>query len=148
MKRFKYKLNTILKLREFEKKKVEIELGQINKKVKDTEDLIEDIYIQIKTTQEDVNRSDSNRHLDNSLIKYFPQFLKAKNKEIEIQKEKLQSFYKERNSIIEHLNEVSGKYKILEKDKEKKKQVFLKEQMKKEELSREDLQIILRGRVS
>ena len=145
MKRFKYKLDTVLKLRDFEKKKIELELGHLNKKIKSTEDLIEEIYSQLKLTQEEVNRGGKDRRLDSSLIKYFPQFLKAKNQELKNEKEKLSSLLKERDVIIESLNVASGKVKILEKDKEKKRLNFLKDEMKKDESSREDLWNILRG---
>lgn len=145
MKRFKYKLDTVLKLRDFEKKKIELELGRLNKNIKNIEDLIKEIHTQLKLTQQEVNRSGKGKRLDISLIKYFPQFLKAKSQELENEEEKLSSLLKERDIIIENLNVATGKVKVLEKDKEKKRLNFLKDQMKKDESSREDLRNIFKG---
>jgi len=146
VKPFKYKLQSVLKLREFEKKKIENQLSSVNFEIQKTKKKIEDILLSISDLQNKINKVGENGFLDLSLIKYFPEFLIASEKEVENLKNYLNDQEKLREETLKSLDECMAKVKILEKDKEIKIDKYKFDQRKKENLELEDMQIILRGR--
>ncbi|MAW07226.1 MAG: hypothetical protein CME61_02970 [Halobacteriovoraceae bacterium] len=146
MDKFKYKLDPVLKLRNFEKKKVEIHLGQINKKILDTENNINEVVQQINEAYSVLNNS-KDQKIENSYVLSLPHLLKVKTKELENLQEELNTNHRLRNEVIQKLNEVTGRFKIIEKDKQKKEISFKKESQKKIEQEIQDLFLISKGGV-
>ena len=147
MDKFKYKLDPVLKLRNFEKKKVEIHLGQINKKILDIGNNIKEVTQQINEAYSVLNKSKDQR-IENSYVLSLPHLLKVKTKELEKFQEELSTNQRLRNEVIQKLNEVTGRFKIIEKDKQKKEVSFKKEKQKKIEQEIQDLFLISKGGIT
>ena len=78
----------------------------------------------------------------------LPHLLKVKTKELENLQEELNTNHRLRNEVIQKLNEVTGRFKIIEKDKQKKEISFKKESQKKKiEQEIQDLFLISKGGV-
>ena len=101
MDKFKYKLDPVLKLRNFEKKKVEIHLGQINKKILDTENNINKVVQQINEAYSVLNNS-KDQKIENSYVLSLPHLLKVKTKELENLQEELNTNHRLRNEVIKN----------------------------------------------
>ena len=144
MKKFKYKLEPVLKLRNFEKKKVEIQLGQINKKILELENNIKQIKSQLDDAYYLLNNSE-NKKIENSYILYLPHLLKVKTKEKENLQAELNSNLSHRSEVIQKLNDATGRHKIFEKDKQRKEMSYKKDKQKKVEQEIQDLLLISKG---
>tara|TARA_B100000925_G_scaffold289647_1_gene272988 strand:+ start:17425 stop:17874 length:450 start_codon:yes stop_codon:yes gene_type:complete len=148
MKPFKYKLSSVLKLREFEKQKIENQLSVLNKEILEINQQILNLQQSILNLQSNLNQAGENGNLDLGMIKYFPEFLSASEKEIANLTEELEVKQSEREKTLKLLDESMAKVKILENDKIRKQKSYKFKRQKKENLDIEDMQIILRGRGS
>jgi flagellar biosynthesis chaperone FliJ len=146
MKPFKYKLSSVLKLREFEKQKIENQLSVLNNDIMNIKYKINTNEESISELQSNINLAGERRGLDVGLIQYFPEFLNATEKEIKNLSEELKDKERKRQEVLKHLDEALSRVKILENDKKKKQLSYKFQQQKKENLELEDMQIILRGR--
>ena len=145
MKPFKYKLSSVLKLREFEKQKIENQLHKINREISEINKKILDIQGSISDLQASFNRAGELGELDIGMINYFPEFLNASESEIKNLFEELNIKKLDREKTLKLLDESMAKVKILENDKSKKHKTYKSKKQKKENLEIEDMQIILRG---
>ena len=146
MKPFKYKLNSVLKLRVFEKQKIENQLSILNNEIISIKENMTSIQKSLSELQTNINRAGERGQLDLSLIKYFPEYLNASEREIKNLKNELSEKESQRRETLKKLDEAMAKVKVLENDKENKHSDFKVLQRKKENLELEDMQIILRGR--
>lgn len=145
MKQFRYKLNAVLKLREFEKKKVENQLGLINQEIAKIISEIETHHEGIQRAHEQINQFEHTKKISMGMIKSFPEYLSATTKEVERLSLILSEKKNIREDILKALGEISGKVKILEEDEKKKRKDHYKKEQKKVESNIEEMRIILRG---
>ena len=131
MKIFKFKLDGLLKVREFKEKKIKIELGEILKEFNELEDKIklanksiDETYDAQETAMKDVSSG--------RMIQFFPFFIQGKKEDIKNKETLLLALNKKRNDKIIELATARGQVKIMENFKEREKNEWAKEKNKKE----------------
>ena len=130
MKKFKFKLDGLLKVREFKEKKLKAELGEILKDIAKEEDNIRklksDIDDSYKAQEEFLAEPAAGQ-----MIQFFPQFIEAKNQDIKVRENLLYSLGKKYDLKLHEMAIAKGEVKVIEKLKEKKKAEHTKEKDKK-----------------
>ena len=145
MKRFKFKLDALLKLREFNEKQRKLELGQILQEITQVKEKILKIEEDIKETylaQDDFMSSPAAGHM----LQFFPFFIKGKKEEIKNCEALLYSLHKKYETKSKELAIARGEVKVLENLKEKHHGKFKKELIKEENQRLEEYVMIKRHR--
>ena len=132
MQRFKFKLDGLLKVREFKEKRIKIELGEILKEINVVEEKIANIHIAIDETYEAQDRFVADAAAGR-MIQFFPMFIQGKKEDLKNQESLLWALKKKYASKIEELATARGEVKIMENFKEKKKTEHHRMAMKKEQ---------------
>ena len=134
MKPFKFKLAAILRMREFKKQQIEIELGKIVQQINGVQEQIDDLERQ----KEEAYRIYEQRVHGQELATYYQyagDFLKAaaaKREELLQQQKDLQAKYQDK---LKEMTHAMGEVKIMEKVKSKAWEAYRKQYYK--ELNRE-----------
>lgn len=135
MKKFKFSMEKILNLREFEQKQAEIELGKANAKVSQIQNLLNEIAKnKILATQE--NDSQNSDFLAKSKSQIYLNFLEQKKEEYLKQLVEAQMIAEQKREIVK---QAMQKVKVLQKLQESKRLQWKKEMEKEEELNNEDI---------
>lgn len=131
MKKFNFKLDGLLKVREFNEKKIKIELGEILKEINELEDKvlfanksIDETYEAQEVAMRDVSSG--------RMMQFFPYFIQGKKEDIKNKETLLWALRKKRGEKIAELATARGQVKIMENFKERKKGEWKKEKNKKE----------------
>ncbi len=143
MQKFKFKLDALLKVREFKEKKVKIELGELLKEISTVEEKIELANLAIDETyeaQETFMRDPS----AGQMLQFFPNFIKGKKEDIKNKENLLWALKKKYDAKIIELAVARGQVKVMENFKDKKKGEWTKERNKKEQEGIDELLMIRR----
>lgn len=138
MQNFKFKLDGLLKVREFKEKKIKIELGEILKEIAAVEEHIAEANRAIDQTyadQEAVMKDPT----AGQMLQFFPYFIQGKKEDIKNKESLLWALRKKYDKKIEELASARGEVKIMENFKEKKKNEWTKERNKKEQEAIEEI---------
>ncbi len=130
MQKFNFKLNGLLKVREFKEKKIKIELGEILKEISGVEDNIKKLHQDIDETykaQEDAMKLPA----AGRMIQFFPYFIQGKKEDIKVKEHMLYALKKKYERKVQELAEARGEVKVLENFKDKKKTEWRKQYDKK-----------------
>ncbi len=144
MKKFKFKLDGLLKVREFNEKKIKIELGEILKEIGATEEQIAKMNRDIDETykaQEELVATSA----DGRLLQFFPFYIQGRKEDIKNKENLLWSLRKKYDNKVQELAQARGQVKVLENFKDKKKVEWTKEKDKKELETIEELLMIRRS---
>ena len=140
MAKFKFKLDSVLKLREFKEKKVMNEIAEIVKQIEAVKTEISDIHKAIDKgyqSQELLKDTEAKgQHLS-----FYPFFFKGKKEHLNNAESQLAALNKKYHRKIEEYAEAKGEVKVIEKLKEKAHMEFKKEQEKRIEQNREEFVI-------
>lgn len=146
MKKYKFKMDAILKLKEFNEEKAKIELGKVNKKIMEIDSKIEQHLIDIETaytSQDEVLKSGA----DGRFLQFYPFYTQAKQQTIIKLKQDRVELMKEVQIRLKELvvcrNEVKVFEKLKEKDFSQWKKAINKEQDQKIE---ENVQLWLQNK--
>lgn len=129
-KKFKFKLDGLLKVREFKEKRIKVELGEILKDIEQTKANIDKAKLDIEEcykAQEDF----LNEPAGASMVQFFPQFIEAKTEDYKAQENILYSLQRKYEEKRRELAEAKGDVKVIENLKEKNKTAFEKSTEKK-----------------
>jgi flagellar FliJ protein len=131
MKKFKFKLDGLLKVREFNEKKIKIELGEILKEIGIVE---EKILLANKSIDETYEAQEAfmKDPTAGQMIQFFPYFIQGKKEDIKNKENLLWALKKKYELKITELAAARGQVKVMENFKEKKKGEWVKEKNKKE----------------
>ena len=144
MKKFKFKLEGLLKLRKFDEQRVKLEIGQIVSEIQKVKDRIEQLH-------QDINEAYKARDIElkenvsGQFLHFFPMFLKGKQEDIENNESLLFALQRKYDAKIAELNEVRGKVKVVENLKEKELDKHKKMVNKKEEEKIQDILLMRRN---
>jgi len=144
MKKFQFKLDSLLKVREFNEKKIKIELGEILKEINDTNDQIAKMNKDIDDSykaQEDMMKEPS----AGAMLQFFPYYIEGRKADIKNKENLIWSLQKKYERKVEELAKARGQVKILENFKEKKKTEWVKERDKKEMQTIEEILMMRRN---
>jgi flagellar FliJ protein len=130
MKKFKYKLEPLLKLRSFNEEKIKVEIGTIVKEITDIKDDIAQMHRDIEESYE------AQEHMAYELsssrsMQFFPYFIQGRKERIKAKENILYALEKKYQAKLMDLAKARGEVKILENLKENQKQEHKKEEEKK-----------------
>ena len=147
MQKFKFKLDGLLKVREFKEKKIKIELGEILIEINDVEDKIKKANIAIDETYEaqEVCMKDSS---SGQMLQFFPYFIQGKKEDIKNKENLLWALKKKLEAKIIELAAARGQVKVMENFKDKKLGEWNKERNKKEMEAIEEIIMMRRNGVN
>lgn len=137
-KKFKFKLDGLLKLKNFNESRCRAELGQIVKE-------IEDVKANIERINEEVHQGyhEQGRILEDAtsgqLLQFFPLYIQGKKEDIKNQENLLYALQKRYERKLQELSELMGEAKLINNMKENKKLEHKKQQDKKREEEQEEL---------
>lgn len=130
MKKFKFKLEALLKLREFNEKRLKIEIGEILSEIQTTKDRIasikQDISLSYETQEEMMKNPSSGQ-----VLQFFPYYIEGRKEEIRSRENYLYSLQRKYEFTLGELAKARGEVKVIENLKEKKKTEHKKEVGKK-----------------
>ena len=129
--KFKFKLDALLKVREFKEQKIKIEMGQLLKEISAVE---EKIALANKAISECYDAQDAilKDPTSGSMLQFFPYFVRGKKEEIKNNENLLYALKKKYANKISELAVARGEVKVMENFKEKKKDEWKKHKDKKE----------------
>lgn len=144
MAKYKFKLEGLLKLRKFKEQQLKVELGRIVSERQRVENRIEELKSHIGEAyegQEKVLKGEAS----GEMIKFFPYFVEAKNMAIDNEVEKLKGLQIQYEEKVIEMKQARGETKVIDKLKEKDKNVFMKEKAKKDFEKIEEMRILRQG---
>jgi flagellar protein FliJ len=136
MAKFKFRLESVLKLKEEQKKELELELAGLREQKRKLELVLKEI-LNIKNNVLDNMHSKGRVHVSECQADYY--YLDSLEKQIDTQKKKIERLIKLEDSVIIELLKISKEKKTIEKLKEKKKEAFEKEALHLENLFLDDI---------
>jgi flagellar FliJ protein len=138
MQKFKFKLDGLLKVREFKEKKIKIELGEILKEIAIVEEKIAAANTAITETY-DAQEAFMKDPSSGQMLQFFPLFIQGKKDDIKNKENLMWSLKKKYDKKIAELATARGEVKVMENFKEKKKGEWTKEKNKKEQEAIEEI---------
>ncbi len=129
-KKFKFKLDGLLKVREFKEKRIKVELGEILKDIEQTKANIDKAKLDIEECYE-AQEAFLNEPAGASMVQFFPQFIEAKTEDYKAQENILYSLQRKYEEKRRELAEAKGDVKVIENLKETNKTAFEKSTEKK-----------------
>jgi flagellar FliJ protein len=138
MKGFKFKLDGLLKVREFKERALKVELGQILKQINEAEDEIIRLKKNIEETYE-AQESFLAEPAAGDMIKFFPKFIETKNLAIDNQENLIFALKKKFDQKQNELGKARGEVKVIENLKEKKQTEYKKKLDKKHQENVDEL---------
>ncbi|ATH08988.1 flagellar export protein FliJ [Halobacteriovorax marinus] len=130
MQKFKFKLDGLLKVREFKEKRLKIELGEILTQIQNTKDDITRLTNNIKETYESQEKFLADPS-SGDMVKFFPRFIEAKKADIKNKENLLYALEKKFDEKQKELGIARGEVKVIENLKEKKSSEHKKKVEKK-----------------
>lgn len=143
-KRFKFKLEGLMKIRKFKEEQLKVELGKINQEIMVVKNRIAELHTHIKdayTSQEATLKSQA----DGQLARFFPYFIQAKREDIKNQENLLYSLEKKYQKKLQEVSKAMGETKIIDGMKEDQKDKWKKENEKKEQENIDEVLSMRRG---
>jgi flagellar FliJ protein len=120
MQKFKFKLDGLLKVREFKEQKIKIELASILKEIAEVEDAIDKINIAVGEAYDAQDKFLADASAGR-MIQFFPMFIQGKKEDLKNKESLLWALKKKYTAKVEELGKARGDVKVLENFKEKKK---------------------------
>jgi len=120
MQKFKFKLDGLLKVREFKEQKIKIELAGILKEIAEVEESIAKIHVAVNEAYEAQDKFLSDASAGR-MIQFFPMFIQGKKEDLKNKESLLWALKKKYTAKVEELGRARGDVKVLENFKEKKK---------------------------
>ena len=143
-KKYKFKLEGLMKLREFNEKRVKLELGEIVSEVQNLKDEIESIEKQIDEAYESYHSSSRNG-ADGKFLQFYPYYIQGKKEDIKNKVNLIFSLERRMEEKRKELSIARGEVKVIENLKEKGFEAWKKETMKKAQEDIDDLMTIRRN---
>jgi len=138
MKKFKFKLESVLKLKSFKEEKTKAELGVIVSKIHRCREVMEkikdDVNLAYREQEALLKKGASGQE-----IQFFAHFVKGKKEHMTFQQNVLKHLNEEYQMKINDLKIIKGEVKVVENLKEKKSTEFYKAEEKKFQASIDEL---------
>ena len=138
MQKFKFKLDGLLKVREFKEKQLKIELGLILREINEVEAKIaaaNEAIVETYDAQEAFMKDTST----GEMLQFYPIFIQGKKEDIKNKENLLWSLRKKQEKKVAEMATARGEVKVMENFKEKKKEEWSKEKNKKDQEAIEEI---------
>ena len=119
MQKFKFKLDGLLKVREFKEKRLKVELGEILTEMQAVKDDIKRLNENIHDTYQ-AQESFLADPSSGDMVKFFPRFIKTKKEDIKNRENLLYALQRKFDEKQVELGTARGEVKVIENLKEKK----------------------------
>lgn len=136
-KKFKFKLEAVLKLRRLEEEKCKMEVGRLQVAINKYEDMILDNNESIKISY-DSHEEALEKGMSAQELQFHPYFVSGKKAHIDAIQAEIRRLEYEKKRKVEELSMLRGKVKVFEKMREKELSKFKKEANKKEYMELEE----------
>ena len=117
--KYKFPLEPVLKLKDFELDQIKNDLGKINLEYQSKQDLLEGQIRDIGLSYQDVEESLATS-IEARIVQFVPYYLNAKRQNIKILKQQLEVLAQRRDDLIIKLAQKKAEIKVIEGLKEKK----------------------------
>ena len=141
MKQFKFKLEGLLKIRKMKEEQLKISLGKVLNEVEIAKDRILIVKKEISIAHNSVNIG-LETQMKGRMLHFFPNYIKIKTNEIEKLKSSIKSLNEKYNSILSEFRQARGDTKVIQNLKEKEFLGYKKKQTRKENIDRDDMNIM------
>ncbi|MBT7608223.1 MAG: flagellar export protein FliJ [Bacteriovoracaceae bacterium] len=131
MARFKFKLDGLLKLREFKENQLKVELGKLLQEIEETKSIILQLNIDLDEGY-DAHSKVLYSGPGVKMLQFFPEYFQGKREDIKNKENLIHALNKKMEAKREELALARGEVKIVENLKEKKMIQFTKEKNKKD----------------
>lgn len=129
MKKFKFKLHGLLRLREFKEHQEKLALAQINQEIAKVKDRIKVANEEITVAYESANKL-TEQGISGDMIRFYPMFINSKREFIKQQEYLIVNLQRQHEEQRQKLVKVQGDLKVIENMKEKQFDKFKKKQQK------------------
>jgi len=143
--KFKFKLDGLLKVREFKEKKIKLELGDILKEIEHAKGIIAKAQQDIEDCYE-AQEAFVAEPAAGRMVQFFPQYIQSRREEQKIQENILYSLNRKYQEKIKELAHAKGEVKVIDNLKDKQQLEFNKKKEKKLQEGIDELTIIKKHR--
>ncbi|MCO4792445.1 MAG: flagellar export protein FliJ [Bacteriovoracaceae bacterium] len=143
-KKYKFKLQGLMKLREFKEKRVKLELGEIVSEIQKNKEEIYTLGQQIEEAYTSYNES-SKTGVDGKFLQFYPYYIQGKREDIKNKENLIYSLERRMEEKRIELSQARGDVKVVEKLKDKDFQEWKKHTTKKNQEDIDDLMSIRRN---
>ena len=143
MRRFKFKLRAVLKMREFKEKKIEIELGKILARIHQVKNEIMNLKKDIAEAYDSQERV-MKQPLKAKTLEFYPYYIRSKHDHILAREKTLETLDVEYQNKIREMQLARGEVKTIDNMKDRQFQEYRREYHKKEQQNIEEW-IVMKG---
>ncbi len=136
MAKFIFRLESVLKLKEEQKKQLELELARVQERKREADTELE-FFVKKKIERLSIIHSSGKVQVMDYQVDYY--YLDSLEKQIDNQKKKIDRILKVEQKVITELLKITKEKKIIEKLREKKKDLFDKEELRAENIFLDDI---------
>ena len=136
MAKFTFRLDSVLKLKNEQKRNFEVELATVREEKVKANNVLKDIYNEKESTLQKISKTGLSKVKECQADYYY---IDSIDKRIVNQKSKIDRIERRENSIRNDLIRISKEVKIIEKLREKKKEIFDKEMLRAENIFLDDI---------
>lgn len=133
MKKFKFKLETLLKVTEMNKEKAEVELAKATKNVEEQRARLAELLAEMAKGHKDYEELTAKGNITVGTLMTFNSFFNWKRIQIEEQQQNILNAQNERKKRLAELVAIVNKLKSIEQLKEKRRQEYLAEALYEEQ---------------
>lgn len=138
MEKFKFKLDGLLKLREFKENRLKQELGAILQEIQKIENEIEEIQNSIVEAYDSQNELLKEASMG-SMVQFYPYFIKGRKEDEQAKKQILKSLNNNYKQKLAELKTARGEVKLIENMKADKLKIYKKIKQKKDQEDIDDI---------
>ena len=138
MKKFKFRLETLLKFRKFREKELKIQLGEIVKYI----EIVRQEIVELNQAIDDCYESQSslmNDTIKGRMIQFVPYFVEGKRAHIKSKENLLYALQKKYDAKVAEVRKAMGDVKVIDKMKHKEIALYNRELVKKEREQNEEV---------
>ena len=133
MKKFKFQLETLLKVTKMEKEKAEVELAKISKLLTEQQEYMEKLRLEMQQGQKDYERLTEGARITVGTLMTYNSFFAWKREQLQLQDEAILQSKAQKSKRLQELLAVRNKLESIEQLREKRFNEFRQEQLFEEQ---------------
>ena len=133
MKKFRFKLETLLKVTRMNREQAQVELAAATKKIEDARALLQQFLMEMAQGQKDYDTLTAGGRITVGVLMTYNSFFNWKREQIESQQQHIISCQTERQQKVQELVRIMNKLKSIEQLKEKRLQQYMAELLQEEQ---------------
>ena len=146
MKRFKFQLETLLKVTRIKKDKAEVKFAECTQRLEDQKRQLTTLMDEMQQGHRDYEGLTKKKNITVGTLMTFNSFFAWKREQIEMQQQMIMQSISDRQKALQELLEVMNKLKSIEQLKEKKLQQYHEEALQEESKMLDEIGLQLHSR--